>query len=348
MPAPFISSDLPPPAPGTIESVSGSQIPTSEVSVIVPVFNESAQIEKNLIIIRNQLALATERGEILVVDDGSSDNTWDRLTILQKTCPEMTAIRLSRNFGKEAAISAGLDASCAEACIVMDSDLQHPPELIPKMIRLWRDEGWDVVEGTKAHRGKEPVVNRLGATLFYEILGRVSGYRLAGESDFKLLDRKVVIAWQAMRERNTFFRGMISWLGFSRTQLPFRVAERRESKSRWSFLTLFRLALIAITAFSSIPLQLVTLLGGLFLSGSFLFGAYALVLYFRGLARPGFTTIILLQLIIGGVLMVSLGIIGTYLARVYEETKRRPRYLVAAVLASTLAKTSADEASRKE
>jgi dolichol-phosphate mannosyltransferase len=247
----------------------------------------------------------------------------------------MIALRLSRNFGKESAISAGLDAARGRACIVMDSDLQHPPTLISEMTLLWREQGWEVVEAVKASRGREPLLNRFGASLFYNLLGHLSGYRLAGGSDFKLLDRKVVIAWQELRERNTFFRGMTSWLGYRKTQIPFHVPERLETRSRWSFLTLFRLALTGLTAFSSAPLQVVTILGGLFLFCSLLFAFYALILYFRHLALPGFTTIILLQLIIGGVLMVSLGIIGTYLARVYEETKHRPRYLLAATLNHT-------------
>ncbi|MGI8955445.1 MAG: glycosyltransferase family 2 protein [Chthoniobacterales bacterium] len=307
----------------------------------MPAFNEGGQIAKNLLTIRNYLSLATAAAEIIVVDDGSFDNTWHDLDVLQATIPEMTGIRLSRNFGKEAAISAGLNASCGRACLVMDSDLQHPPELIPEMIRLWREEGWDVVEGLKTTRGRESFLNRCGAWLFYNLLSRLSGYHLSGASDFKLLDRKVVVAWQEMQERNTFFRGMISWLGYTRKQVPFHVPERKDGTSRWSLLTLFRLAAMAITAFSSLPLQVITLLGGVFLLCSFLLGSYALVLYFRGLALPGFTTVILLELIIGGVLMISLGIIGTYLARIYEEAKHRPRYLIASTLRS-------DHASRHE
>jgi dolichol-phosphate mannosyltransferase len=175
-------------------------------------------------------------------------------------------------------------------------------------------------------------------------LSRLSGYNLHGSSDFKLLDRKVIDAWLDMRERNTFFRGMITWLGYRKKQISFSVAKRRLTQSRWSFLGLFRLAIVAITAFSSLPLQAVTFLGGLFLFCAALFSGYSLFLYFIGLARPGFTTVIILELLIGGVLMISLGIIGTYIAQIYQEVKYRPRYVVA----ETLTSRSDDELSHAE
>jgi dolichol-phosphate mannosyltransferase len=248
--------------------------------------------------------------------------------------PQLKGFRFSRNFGKEAAICAGLAYSSGKACIVIDSDLQHPPELIPEMIRLWKDEHWDIVEGIKKTRGTEPLINRIGARFFYRTLSGLSGYNMHGSSDFKLLDRKVIDSWMDMRERNTFFRGMISWLGFRRKEISFSVARRRLTQSRWSFFSLFRLAVVAITAFSSLPLQLVTILGGLFLFCAICFSVYALVMYFAGLAFPGFTTVIILELLIGGVLMVSLGIIGTYIAQIYQEVKYRPRYIVAEMLGS--------------
>jgi polyisoprenyl-phosphate glycosyltransferase len=222
--------------------------------------------------------------------------------------------------------------SRGKACIVIDSDLQHPPELIPEMVRLWRDEHWDIVEGIKTTRGTEPLFNKSGARFFYRTLSYLSGYNLYGSSDFKLLDRKVIDAWLDMRERNTFFRGMISWLGYRRKQLTFSVPRRRLTESRWSFFSLFRLAIIAITAFSSLPLQAVTVLGALFLLCATLFSGYALLLYFTGLALPGFTTVIILEMLIGGVLMISLGIIGTYIAQIYQEVKYRPRYVVSEAL----------------
>jgi polyisoprenyl-phosphate glycosyltransferase len=303
------------------------------LSILIPVHNESAQVVQNLSLIHSEASKTGLPTEMIVVDDGSTDNTWHVLEGVVEQLPGLKALRFSRNFGKESAICAGLAYSRGQACIVIDSDLQHPPELIPEMVRLWREEHWDIVEGIKRTRGTEPLINKIGARFFYRTLSRLSGYDLYGSSDFKLLDRKVIDAWLDMRERNTFFRGMISWLGYRRKQITFSVPRRRVTQSRWSFFSLFRLAVIAITAFSSLPLQAVTLLGGLFLLCAILFSGYALLLYFTGLALPGFTTVIILEMLIGGVLMVSLGIIGTYIAQIYQEVKYRPRYVVSEALA---------------
>lgn len=302
------------------------------LSVLIPVHDESDQIAQNLSLIHSETVKVGLPMEMIVVDDGSTDGTWQVLEKLAEQLPGLKALQLSRNFGKEAAICAGLAYSSGKACIVIDSDLQHPPDLIPEMVRLWREEHWDIVEGIKRTRGTEPLINKLGARFFYRTLSRLSGYDLYGSSDFKLLDRKVIDAWLDMRERNTFFRGMITWLGYRRKQVSFSVPRRRLTQSRWSFFGLFRLAVIAITAFSSLPLQAVTLLGGVFLLCAILFSGYALLLYFTGLALPGFTTVIILELLIGGVLMISLGIIGTYIAQIYQEVKYRPRYVVAQAL----------------
>jgi len=304
------------------------------LSVLIPVHNEGDQIAENLSLIHEEALKTGLPMEIIAIDDGSTDKTWHILQSMVERVPGLKALRFSRNFGKEAAICAGLAYSSGQACIVIDSDLQHPPELITEMVRLWRDERWDIVEGIKKTRGTEPLINQIGALFFYRTLSSLSGYNLHGSSDFKLLDRKVIDAWLDLRERNTFFRGMVSWLGFRRRQITFSVPKRRLTQSRWSFLGLFRLAVVAITAFSSLPLQAVTILGGLFLLCAILFSTYALVMYFAGLAFPGFTTVIILELLIGGVLMVSLGIIGTYIAQIYQEVKYRPRYVVAETLTS--------------
>jgi len=304
------------------------------LSVLIPVHNEGDQIAENLSLIYAEALKVGLPMEIIAIDDGSTDKTWQALQSTVEHIPVLKALRFSRNFGKEAAICAGLACSSGQACVVIDSDLQHPPELISEMVRLWRDEHWDIVEGIKKTRGTEPVINRIGARFFYRTVSGLSGYNLHGSSDFKLLDRKVIDAWLDMRERNTFFRGMVSWLGFRRKQITFSVPRRRLTQSRWSFLGLFRLAVVAITAFSSLPLQAVTMLGGLFLFCAIVFSVYALVLYFAGLAFPGFTTVIVLELLIGGVLMISLGVIGTYIAQIYQEVKYRPRYVIAETLVS--------------
>lgn len=298
------------------------------ISVAIPVYNEGKQIYENINIVHKILTENSINHEFILVDDGSRDSTWEELQRLSSDLPNVCSIKLSRNFGKEAALCAALEAVKGNACIVMDADLQHPPEIIPQMVKLWSNEGYDVVEGVKSSRGKESFTNKLGAYFFYTLLRKLSGFNLNGASDFKLLDSRVVDSWNTMRERNTFFRAMSAWLGYKRTTISFEVADRKEGTSKWSIFRLFKLAMTAITSFSSLPLQLVTLMGILFLAGSFILGVQTLYMKFRGMAVSGFTTVILLQLIIGSTLMISLGIIGTYIARIFDEVKFRPRYIV--------------------
>jgi dolichol-phosphate mannosyltransferase len=266
--------------------------------------------------------------EFVLVDDGSSDVTWNEIVQMSSENKQITAIRLSRNFGKEAALCAGLDAAKGDACIVMDADLQHPPHIIPEMVRLWCEEGYDVVEGVKSSRGKESLLSKVCALTFYKLLKRFANLDLMGASDFKLLDRKVVEAWSQFKEKITFFRGMSAWVGFKRTTIPFAVNPRTDGKTRWSGKKLFKLAVYAISSYSSIPLQIVTIIGITFLIGSFILGIQTLYMKFSGKAVSGFSTVILLLLIIGSGLMISLGIIGLYIAKIYDEVKQRPRYLV--------------------
>lgn len=222
---------------------------------------------------------------------------------------------------------AGLSHAKGDACITMDADLQHPPELIPEMVSYWK-EGFEVVEAVKKDRGKETSFSRFSASLFYKIMYRLSGFNLENASDFKLLDRKVVDEIVRMPERETFFRGLAAWVGYKRKEVYFSVPERETGKSRWSKIKLFRLAITAFTSFSSLPLQFVTFMGILFLIGSVILGIQTLVMKLKGWAIGGFTTVILLLLIIGSCLMISLGMIGIYIARIYNEVKSRPRYII--------------------
>jgi glycosyltransferase involved in cell wall biosynthesis len=197
------------------------------------------------------------------------------------------------------------------------------------MVRLWQSSGADLVEAVKRRRGRESLSSKVGAQLFYFILNRLSGFHFKGASDFKLMNRKAVDAWLQMHERNVFFRGMTVWMGFTTVQIPFEVVPRSAGQSTWSVLKRVKLALVGITAFSSFPLHLVTFAGVVFLGIAVLLGLQTLYLKLVGRAVSGFATVILLELIIGSLLMISLGIIGEYLARIYEEVKGRPRYLVA-------------------
>jgi glycosyltransferase involved in cell wall biosynthesis len=299
------------------------------LSVVIPVYREGSHLRMVLTTIQKTLDSLDMSYELIVVDDGSPDDTWSVLTDYSEKFPLLRALRLSRNFGKESALCAGLEMSRGTAVIVMDGDLQHPPEFIPKMVRIWSESDADVIEAVKEHRGKESLINKIGAKAFYTILNKLSGYYLTGASDFKLMDRKVVDAWLRMREGNLFFRGMIAWLGFKRVQLPFVVAERVDGQSRWAVLRLVKLAMTAVTAFSSVLLQFVTLSGFIFSLFALILGCQTLYLKAKGVAIDGFTTVILLLLIIGSLLMFSLGIIGTYISRIYDEVKGRPRYIVA-------------------
>jgi glycosyltransferase involved in cell wall biosynthesis len=299
-----------------------------ELTIIIPVYNEADLLSGSLDAIRGKAASCAKDYAVLVIDDGSTDDTWRQIEEYREAHGDVAAIRLSRNFGKEHALCAGLELVESDAVIVMDADLQHPPELIPKMYRLWKDGGFDIVECVKRDRGKEPLMNRWGSRLFYYLLNRLSGYQLHGASDFKLLDGKVVQAWRAMPERNTFFRGMTAWIGFQRAAIEFEVPERNGGKSRWTFIGLLKLAIKAVLAFTSFPLRIVSVIGGLFLLGAVILGMQTLIRKLMGAAVTGFTTVILLQLIIGSIIMVSLGIIGEYIAAIYNETKGRPRYIV--------------------
>ena len=299
------------------------------LSVVIPIFCEANHLPEVLGAVRSSLDQCDLPYELVLVDDGSSDNTWDVIAAGAKTSSNVRALRLSRNFGKEAALCAGLEHARGDAVILMDADGQHPPSLIPEMVRAWKTSGVDIVEAVKTYRGREPLADKFGALLFYFLLNRLSGFDFKGSSDFKLMNRKAVNAWLRMHERNVFFRGMTVWMGFKSMQVPFEVAPRAAGRSTWSLLKRLKLALTGITAFSWFPLQLVTLAGAIFLIFSVLIGAETLYLKLSGRAVSGFATVILLELIIGSFLMISLGIIGEYVARIYEEVKGRPRYIVA-------------------
>jgi glycosyltransferase involved in cell wall biosynthesis len=299
------------------------------ISLVVPLYKEAANLRAFLATITNELARTGCRSELIIVDDGSPDETWKIISEEARTISNLHGLRLSRNFGKELALCAGLERARGDAVIVMDGDGQHPPTLLPEMVRLWQTTGADIVEAVKTKRGPESFSGRMGALLFYVVLNKLAGVNLKGVSDFKLMNRRAVDAWQQMRERNVFFRGMTAWLGFTHVQIPFEVPERAAGTTGWSFPTRLKLALTGISAFSSLPLQFVTIAGLLFFAFSVVFGLYTLVLQLAGRSVSGFATVILLLLIIGSLLMLSLGIIGEYLARIYEEVKRRPRYVIA-------------------
>jgi len=301
------------------------------ISIVVPVYNEGAHIRESMAYVGKLCEEASIPYELVLVDDGSKDDSWQVICAMAKEDARITAVRLSRNFGKEPALCAGLDIASGDAVIVMDADLQHPPEKIPEMVRLWQ-EGAEVVEGVKSSRGKEKRSYRFCAKLFYGMINKATGIDFDNASDFKLLDRKVVDAMKQMPERMTFFRGMSAWVGFERKTFDFEVAERVSGASKWSLKRLITLAVTAVTSYTSAPLHCITALGFFMFLGAIILGGQTLYMKLSGHALGGFTTVILLLLLIGSMIMISLGIIGLYLMKIYHEIKGRPRYLTSRVI----------------
>ena len=300
------------------------------LSVILPAYNEEKMIAIAAQTISELLDGEKIDHELLFVDDGSRDGTWSEIEQMNAIDPRVIGLHFSRNFGKEAAMFAGLEAARGDCCVVLDCDLQHPPEKIIEMYRLW-EEGYEVVEGIKEDRGKETGLHRLAARSFYALISDATGLDMASSSDFKLLDRKVVDTLNSMPERNVFFRALSFWVGFRKTEVRYRVQKRTVGESKWSTRALIRYAINNIGSFSSAPLQLVTGMGFLMLIIAVVFGVISLVQKLTGAALGGFTTVILLLLFSSSLVMISLGIIGYYLARIYEEVKGRPRYIVSRV-----------------
>lgn len=297
------------------------------LSIVLPAYNEEQNIAVTAEVLSKQLAEHGIDYELVFVSDGSRDATFAEIRKAAEGNPRIRGAEFSRNFGKEAAIFAGLRLAAGDAVIVMDCDLQHPPETIPEMWRLWQG-GAEVVEGIKRSRGKESLAHRLSAGLFYRIMSGLINMDMGASSDFKLLDRRVVDVLLALPERNTFFRALSFWVGFRTEAVYYEVRERRYGKSKWSLLSLMRYAITNATSFSTLPLQLVTVMGLISILLSIVLFFQTLAKYLSGTAVEGFTTVILLLLIIGGFLMLSLGIIGHYIARIYEEVKGRPKYII--------------------
>ena len=300
------------------------------LSVIIPAYNEEIMIEKTTSVITALLEKAKIPFELVLIDDGSTDNTWGIIESISTTDPSVRGISFSRNFGKEAAIMAGLEEAEGNCCVIIDCDLQHPPEKIIEMYRLW-EQGYEIIEGKKTNRGTESRFHSFAAKAFYSIISSAIGIDMSNASDFKLLDQKAVKVLINMRERNAFFRALSSWIGFKTIQIDFDVQKREAGVSKWTTLSLAKYALNNISSFSTAPMQIVTILGIIMLVISIILGGIAFIQKISGHALEGFTTVILIQLFSSSIIMISLGIIGYYIARIYEEIKGRPRYIISAV-----------------
>ncbi len=297
------------------------------LSVIIPAYNEQENIEKTAQTIYGILEKENIPCEIIFVDDGSRDDTWKIIDRLTEENDSIRGLKFSRNFGKEGALFAGLGACTGDCAVFIDCDLQHPPELIPEMYELWK-QGYEVVEAVKASRGKESLLYKMFAKGFYRLMKNSANVNLDRASDYKLLDRKAIDALNEMPERLTFFRALSSWVGFKTAQIEFNVAPRNAGTTKWSFKKLLKFALNNITSFTNLPLQIITGTGAVFFIFAVVLAIQTLVRYFGGTADNGFTTVILVTLITGSFIMLGLGVIGYYMAKIYEEIKFRPRYIV--------------------
>ena len=302
------------------------------LSIIIPSYNEEGNIEHTADVVSNVLESNNIDFEIVFINDGSSDSTWEKMSALALERDNISAVNFSRNFGKESAVFAGLEVAKGDACVLMDCDLQHPPETIIEMYNLWKNNDVDVVEGRKKDRGKENFLYKGFSLLFYKIINKASGLDMAAASDFKLIDRKVVDALNRMPERLTFFRAMSSWVGFKTEKVYFEVAERAEGESKWSVRSLIKYAVNSITSFTSAPLQLVTGIGVITFIISIILGINTLYNKIWGNSAAGFPTVIILQLLTTSIIMFSLGIIGFYISKIYEEIKNRPRYIISEIV----------------
>ncbi len=298
------------------------------VSIIIPCRNEAETIPllyDGLKWLERELPLM--RFEYIWIDDGSQDDTYQILSGLQEADSRVKTIRFSRNFGKEAAIFSGLHQAKGDCCVVMDADLQHPVETIPEMIALWQ-EGYEVVEGRKESRGEEPGIRKAFANIFYRLLGRTIGMDMKNASDFKLLDRKAVQALCDLPERNTFFRALSFWVGYRSASVTYEVSERAAGTTKWSNRSLLKYGLKNLTAFSNKPLYLIFAFGALLILAGILLSIDAVVSHFRGRSAGGYPTLIIFLVFVAGGMMLSLGIIGAYIAMIYDEVKGRPRYII--------------------
>lgn len=300
------------------------------MSVVLPAYNEEQMIEKTARIIPELMEEENISYELVFVNDGSKDLTWEKIVKVSEENPNIKGVCFSRNFGKEGAVFAGIANASGDCVAVMDCDLQHPPETLVTMYRLW-EQGYQVIEGVKASRGKEGMIHKFFAKTFYKIISNATGVDMSRASDFKLLDRTAVDEFLKLPERNVFFRALSSWVGFKTTYVEFHVQEREAGESKWSMKSLFRYAINNITSFSAVPMQVVTFCGVIFFLFAVVLAVQSLYLYFSGKAVAGFTTVILLLLIIGSILMFSLGVIGYYLSKIYEEVKMRPRYIISEI-----------------
>jgi glycosyltransferase involved in cell wall biosynthesis len=298
------------------------------LSIIVPAFNEVEALPRLVVEVGRVMADLQCRYELVIVNDGSSDGTEACLAKLSHMYPSIiTAVNLSRNFGKEAAMAAGLETARGQALVFIDADLQHPPELLARMYDQWRS-GSDIVNAVKRKRANEPGLYIWLANAFNRLMTGMIGRDMSGASDYKLIDRQVADVLMECPERNRFFRGLVAWVGFDEANIEFDVQEREHGDSKWSLWSLVRYSVTNMVSFSSWPLRAVGMVGFVTAALGMLLLIQTLVRYAMGEAASGFTTVIAIQLLLSGMLLTALGVISVYLSQMYEEQKQRPLFII--------------------
>ena len=297
------------------------------LSVVIPAFNEQEMVPAAAGQIDGILSRAGIPHELIFIDDGSRDATWAEIRAESEHRDTVRGVHFSRNFRKEAAIFAGLQAADGDCVAVIDCDLQHPPEKLVEMYRLW-EQGVEVVEGVKTDRGEESMAHGVAAKTFYRLISEATHIDMTRASDFKLLDRKAVNVLLSMREKRAFFRALSSWIGFRTAEVPYEVRERAAGESKWSTWLLIKYALSNITAFTSLPLHLITGCGAASFLAALIVGIVSIVRLAMGRVVTGLTGAVILLLFLSGLIMVGLGIIGYYLGNIYTEIQDRPRFIV--------------------
>ena len=299
------------------------------ISIVVPCYNEEEVFNELLKRLSAVLETIEIDFEIVLIDDGSKDKTWQMMQAAALSSDKLKVIKLSRNYGHQIALSCGLDQAEGQVVLVIDADLQDPPELLPKMLECWAN-GYDVVYGQRIKRHGEPISKKVFAYCFYRTFRRLTGFELPSDTgDFRLLDRKALDALLKLRERHRFIRGMVSWVGFKQVALPYERPERFAGVTKYPIRKSLFLAIDAITSFSFAPLRMASYLGITISAFSFVYIIVVLYLrFFTEISWPGYTSIMAAVLFLGGVQLVVLGIMGEYVGRIFEQGQKRPLYFI--------------------
>ncbi len=299
------------------------------ISVVIPLLNEVGNIPILYQTLLSVLEKITTDYEILFVDDGSKDGSFECIQQISKQNNKVLGISLSRNFGHQIALTAGMEHSCGELVVTMDADMQHPPEVILELYKKYKEGNYDIVNTLREETADSSAFKKISSNWFYKIINNLSDIHIEqSAADFRLMNRKTIDAFLTIKEKDRFTRGLISWMGFRQTSISYVAPARFSGKSKYSITKMFRFAADGITSFSARPLRL-SFFAGLFISFiGLLYAIYAVVKYFMKETIPGWTSILVCILIIGGIQLISIGIIGEYLARVFNEAKNRPLYLV--------------------